>query len=58
MIDVSQVQNGEHPETDVPLQPYDVVFVPRSKIANVNLFVEMYIRNNLPVQNLPVTWVP
>ena len=34
---------------DVPLRPYDVVFVPRSKVADVNLFVEQFIRNNLPV---------
>jgi len=40
------------------LRPYDAVFVPWSKIANVNLVVEMYIRNNLPMQQLPITFVP
>lgn len=34
---------------DVALMPRDVVVVPRSAIANVNLFVKQYIRNNLPV---------
>jgi protein involved in polysaccharide export with SLBB domain len=58
LIDLRPVQQGERPEVDVPLQPYDVVFVPRSKIADVNLFVEMYIRNNLPIQQIPVTFVP
>jgi len=48
-IDVRPVASGEHPETDVPLRPYDVVFVPRSKIANVNVFVQQYVRNLLPV---------
>lgn len=48
-VDVRPIASGEHPEMDVPLRPYDVVFVPRSKIADVNLFVEQYIRNNLPV---------
>jgi hypothetical protein len=27
----------------------DIVYAPRSKVADVNLFVEQYIRNNLPI---------
>ena len=34
---------------DVSLAPSDILYIPRSKIANVNLFVEQYIRNNLPI---------
>lgn len=49
-IDLRVVQDGDRPEDDVALQPHDLVFVPRSKVANVNVFVEQYIRNNLPVQ--------
>jgi polysaccharide export outer membrane protein len=49
-IDIRPIQTGVHPEEDVPLRPFDVVFVPRSKIADVNVFVEMYLRNNFPVQ--------
>lgn len=48
-IDVRPVASGEHPETDVPLRPYDLVFVPRSKIADVNVFVQQYVRNLLPI---------
>jgi protein involved in polysaccharide export with SLBB domain len=48
-IDMRPVQRGERLEDDVVLQPYDVVFVPRSKVADVNAFVELYVRNNLPV---------
>src|SRR5690606_7169957 len=33
-----------------PLQRYDVVFVPRSPIAQVNLFMQQYVRDALPVQ--------
>jgi polysaccharide biosynthesis/export protein PslD len=33
---------------DVALQPNDVVFVPKSRIANVNLLVEQYITKNIP----------
>jgi polysaccharide export outer membrane protein len=34
----------------VPLQRYDVVYVPRSRIAQVNLFMQQYVRDALPVQ--------
>ncbi|PHS26464.1 MAG: polysaccharide export protein [Robiginitomaculum sp.] len=33
----------------LPLQRGDVVFVPRSGIANINLFMQQYIRDALPV---------
>lgn len=33
-----------------PLQRYDVVYVPRSSIAQVNLFMQQYVRDALPVQ--------
>ena len=41
-IDVRPIASGEHPETDVVLAPYDVVFVPTSKIADVDIFVDQY----------------
>ncbi|MEM6667315.1 MAG: SLBB domain-containing protein, partial [Pseudomonadota bacterium] len=34
----------------LPLQRFDVVYVPRSAIANHNLFVQQYIRDALPIQ--------
>jgi len=33
-----------------PLQRYDVVYVPRSRISQVNLFMQQYVRDALPVQ--------
>ncbi len=48
-IDMKQVLSGERPDYSITLQPQDVVFVPRSQIANVNLFVEMAVRGVLPV---------
>lgn len=33
-----------------PLQRYDVVYVPRSGISQVNLFMQQYVRDALPVQ--------
>ena len=47
-IDMKKVLSGEAPEQIVYVQPQDVVFVPRSKISNVNLFVQQYIRGVLP----------
>lgn len=52
-VDLSRAIDGTDTEQDISLMPYDVVFVPRSSIANVNLFVEKYIRNVIP---LPVTF--
>jgi polysaccharide export outer membrane protein len=34
---------------DLPLQPYDVVFVPLSRIAKVDKFVSEYVRQLLPI---------
>jgi len=48
-LDVRPVIGGTDPSEDVPLEPFDVAFVPRSKIADVNLFVEQYIAKNLPI---------
>lgn len=40
--------------TQVPLTAGDMVFVPRSTIADINVFVDQYIRRNLPI-NIGVT---
>ena len=34
---------------DVTLVPTDIIFVPRSRIANVNRFIEQYFRNMWPI---------
>ena len=53
-IDVRPVQLGARPEDDVLLAASDVIFVPRSKIANVDVFVEQYIRDALPISYFPI----
>jgi polysaccharide export outer membrane protein len=53
-IDIRPVQLGERPEDDVVLAASDVIFVPRSKIANVDVFVQQYIRDALPIQYFPI----
>ena len=36
--------------TLVPLRRFDIVYVPRTGIAEVGLFVQQYLRDTLPVQ--------
>ncbi|MBV9782920.1 MAG: polysaccharide biosynthesis/export family protein [Acidisphaera sp.] len=50
VVDLEKVLKGEAPEQDVLLQPRDIVYVPRSPIAEVDQFVDQYIRQVLPVQ--------
>ena len=45
---MKKILAGEVP--DMRLQSYDVVFVPKSKIARVNLFVEQWITQMIPIQ--------
>lgn len=40
---------GAGPAGDTKLLPFDVIYVPRTRIANVNNWVDQYIRMNLPV---------
>ena len=42
---------GKNPTADVRLAPYDVVYVPRSGIAEVYKFVDQYL-----LQFVPVSW--
>lgn len=51
-VDLRDVESGIAPQDDVLLTARDVVVVPRSMIADVNIFVEQYVRNNLPMQNI------
>jgi protein involved in polysaccharide export with SLBB domain len=48
-VDLRQVIFGQAADGDVLLQPFDIVYVPRSKIANANLWVQQYIRDMLPI---------
>ncbi|MGD0229796.1 MAG: polysaccharide biosynthesis/export family protein [Syntrophorhabdales bacterium] len=48
-VNMEEVQNNQDPSQDVLLAPFDIVYVPRSNIAEVNKFVDLYIRRNLPV---------
>ena len=47
-VNVKDAINGIDLSQDIQLMPYDVVFVPRSIIANVNKWVAQYVTNNIP----------
>lgn len=49
-VDLRKVQYGQDPTNDVLLQPYDIVYVPRSKIANANLWVKQYLQDMMPIR--------
>ncbi len=48
-VDLDQAVDGEAIAQDIYLQPNDIVFVPRSWIGEVNVFVENFIRQNIAV---------
>jgi protein involved in polysaccharide export with SLBB domain len=47
-VDIGAVVDGSQTNQDIALMPFDVVYVPKSPIANVNKFVDQYIRQNIP----------
>ncbi|HWB83048.1 MAG TPA: polysaccharide biosynthesis/export family protein [Bryobacteraceae bacterium] len=46
-VDLKKIFESKQP--DIELKPFDVVFVPKSKIGKVDQFVEQYVRQVLPV---------
>ena len=47
--DVRAFLEGRRADGNVILRPYDVVYVPRSEISEVNKWVDQYIRKNIPI---------
>lgn len=48
-LDMDSFIEGKAPQQDVRLQPYDIVYVPRSAVGNLNVFIDQYIRQNIPI---------
>ncbi len=46
-LDLGKTLDAKGGGRDIYLRPYDVVYVPRTFIANVNAFVDKYIRQNI-----------
>jgi len=49
LVNMEKAIDGTDPSQDLALQPADIVYVPRSPIASVNLWVDQYIRKNIPI---------
>jgi protein involved in polysaccharide export with SLBB domain len=47
-VNVEKVIAGTDPGQDITLLPFDVVFVPKSSIANVNQWVDQYLSKIVP----------
>ncbi len=48
-MDMDNAIDGSDQTQDLLLMPYDIVYVPKSSIANVNVWIDQYIRKNLPI---------
>lgn len=48
-VDLDKVIAGTDTSQDITLSPYDIVYVPKRAIAEVNEFIDLYIRQNIPI---------
>jgi protein involved in polysaccharide export with SLBB domain len=48
-LDLGEVVDGTNIGQDLALEPLDVVFVPKSPIGNVNMWLNQYLWQNIPV---------
>ena len=48
-INLHDIINGKDMGQDILLLPFDIVFLPKSPVGNVNKWMTLYIKNNLPV---------
>jgi protein involved in polysaccharide export with SLBB domain len=49
LMNMEKVIDGTETSQDLTLMPFDIVYVPKSNIANVNIWVDQYIRKNIPM---------
>ncbi len=48
VVNLLEVQRGINMTNDINLMPYDMVYVPKSQIAEVDKWVDQYVRKMLP----------
>jgi protein involved in polysaccharide export with SLBB domain len=58
IVDLKQVEEGDDPGQDIALHPLDQVWVPKSDVAKVNVMVEQYLKNNIPVNSFGLGITP
>lgn len=49
VINLEKIMDGTDKIHDIVLQPSDIVFIPKSHIANINQWIDLYLRRNIPV---------
>ncbi len=47
-VNLKKAIDGSDTRQDITLQPYDVVYVPKTKIAEVDAWVDQYVRQLIP----------
>jgi protein involved in polysaccharide export with SLBB domain len=47
-VNVNKVRDGTDMSQDLVLMPFDIVYVPRTLIANLDIFVDQYLRKLIP----------
>ncbi|MGO9952006.1 MAG: polysaccharide biosynthesis/export family protein [Dissulfurispiraceae bacterium] len=48
-VNVNKVIDGTDMSQDLPLMPFDIIYVPRTVIADLDIFVDQYLRKMLPI---------
>ena len=48
-LDLEKAIDNSDMSQDVTLKPNDIVYVPKNTITNVNVWVDQYIRKNIPI---------
>lgn len=48
-LDLDAVLTGKDTRQNLVLRPYDAIYVPNSAIADINQWVDQYIRRNIPI---------
>jgi protein involved in polysaccharide export with SLBB domain len=48
-VNLQAARDGKDLAQDVGLAPFDIIYVPRSRVANVNVWMDQYIRQNIPI---------
>jgi protein involved in polysaccharide export with SLBB domain len=48
-VDLKKARDGSDLSQDTALAPFDIIYVPRSRVANVNVWMDQYIRQNIPI---------
>ncbi|MDA8092015.1 MAG: polysaccharide biosynthesis/export family protein [Nitrospiraceae bacterium] len=48
-VNIDKVLDGTGTNQDIYLLPDDIVYVPKSRIADVNMWVDQYLRKNIPI---------